>query len=206
MGFSTRAPLFRAAGAMVLAVAAFLQASAPAHAHNPQGGQGAAASYTSSTGSYDIPAVALTDMNGATALLSDELGSAEPILLEFMYTTCATICPVLSATLADVQETLDGQGIRARLISISIDPDHDSPARLLEFAAQHGARETWHLFTGRPADIEAVQKSFNAWNGAKANHLPLVYIRPSPGAPWLRLEGFASAEEIVDEFHRTIPH
>jgi len=195
----------RAAGALCVLLAALAMwpqtgRSHGAHDARPAGSGG----YQVSRADYRIPAVTLTDMNGVRAALPDALDGKAPVLVDFIFTSCTTICPVLSATYAEAQEMLKAEGVASRLVSISIDPEHDSPTRLKAYAERFGARDEWQLFTGTLADAIAVEKAFDAYRGDKANHAPLLFMRASADAPWVRLEGFAGAARIVEEFHRMV--
>jgi protein SCO1/2 len=85
------------------------------------------------------------------------------------------------------------------MVSISIDPDHDTPARLKAYAEKFQAGADWQFLTGTRADTLAVQRAFDAYRGSKMNHAPLTLLRASSGSPWVRLDGFASASELVAE-------
>lgn len=152
---------------------------------------------------YKIPDVTLTGANGEKVALNEALGSG-PVMVDFIFTTCTTICPVLSATFSEVQGKLTAEDANVRLISISIDPEQDTPARLKEYAAKFHAKQNWQFLTGSLADSVTVQKAFEAYRGDKMNHLPLTLIRASAGSPWVRLDGFASAAELVDEYHHEL--
>jgi protein SCO1/2 len=95
-----------------------------------------------------------------------------------------------------------GEGRRElRLVSISIDPEHDTPARLATYAERQRAREPWSFLTGEPTAIRTVQEAFRAYRGNKMNHVPLTFLRASPDDPWLRIQGFATAADLVREYH-----
>ena len=78
---------------------------------------------------------------------------------------------MLSASLAGAQGEM---GERARLVSISIDPEYDTPARLREYARRFKAGPRWRFLTGGRDDVEAVQKAFGAWRVNKMSHQPLT--------------------------------
>lgn len=151
---------------------------------------------------YNLPDLSLVGMDGRPVRLADELAGEGPVLVNFIFTSCTTICPVSSSTFAQVQAELDAAGLRYRLVSISIDPEHDSPARLREYADKFHAAGHWHFLTGEHKDIVAVQRAFDAYRGDKMNHLPLVMLRAAPDAPWVRYEGFVSPTELVAEYRR----
>jgi hypothetical protein len=132
--------------------------------------------------------------------LTAELERPGAVLLQFIFTTCSTICPVASGTFAAVQEKLP----EARLLSISIDPEEDTPARLAAYARRFGAGPRWRLLTGRQEDVIAVEQAFDAYRGNKMRHEPLVFARAGPRQPWLRLAGMPNAGELAAEVRRLV--
>jgi protein SCO1/2 len=86
------------------------------------------------------------------------------------------------------------------MVSISIDPEYDTPARLQNYAKRYKAGPEWQFLTGDLDTIMAVQQAFDAYRGDKMSHEPLTFLRASPRGPWVRIEGFASASELVREY------
>jgi cytochrome oxidase Cu insertion factor (SCO1/SenC/PrrC family) len=154
--------------------------------------------YIRQTVQVSVPDVTLADQDGAAFRLAAELGRPGPVVLQFIFTTCASVCPALSGTLAAAQHRLPG----ARLISISIDPEEDTPARLVDYARRFGAGPRWRLLTGRLEDVIAVERAFDAYRGNKMRHEPLTFARAAPGRRWLRLEGLLTAGELAAEVQR----
>ena len=162
----------------------------------------AAAQFQRSVEDLAIPAVSLVDMDGRSVDLRAVLDSDQPILLNFIFTTCTTICPVMTATFSRVESTLREGHEAVRLVSISIDPERDTPARLREYATRIGAGPEWRFLTGTPAQIEAVQRAFGAYTGSKFNHSPLTFMRRPGASSWVKLEGLRGAEAVVAEYKR----
>ena len=158
--------------------------------------------YKSSVHSYTIPELVLIDMHGNKVSLSESLGNEGPVILNFIFTTCTTICPVLSATFSQVQRKLGSEAKNMRMISITIDPEQDTPERLKIYADRFKAGADWQFLTGSIDDIIATQKAFDAYRGDKMNHIPLTFIRSTADGPWVRLEGFTSAAEVVAEYRQ----
>jgi protein SCO1/2 len=156
--------------------------------------------YLRSEANYLVPDVLLTNQDGERVSLRQLLAGPKPVLLNYIFTSCTTICPVLSASFAQTQRSLGDEADKVRLVSISIDPEHDTPARLHDYAQRFRAAEGWELLTGSREDIVAVQKAFNAFRGDKMNHIPVTFIHVADDSPWIRLEGFPSAEELVGEY------
>jgi protein SCO1 len=151
---------------------------------------------------YEVPDVVLTDASGNKVSLNAVLADSSPLMLNFIFTSCTSICPVMSGVFSQVQSRLDNLGKRARLVSISIDPEYDTPARLKAYAEQFSAGPDWLLLTGRLNDSVVVQRAFDAYRGDKMNHLPTTFLRAKPGQPWVRLDGLAGADELVAEYLR----
>src|SRR6267143_1091689 len=82
-----------------------------------------------STVTYETPAVTLVREDGKRVSLARELDDGRPVLLNFIFTTCSSICPLTSRTLEEFQHKLGSEAARVHLMSISIDPEQDTPAR-----------------------------------------------------------------------------
>jgi protein SCO1/2 len=164
---------------------------------------GIEANYTSSRQHYRIPDVTLIDSADREVSLVDELAGDSPVMLNFIFTSCAAVCPVLSATFAEVQQQLASAQDKPRLISITIDPEYDTPGRLLDYAQKYGADPDWRFLTGDLDTIIAVQKAFAAYRGDKMSHLPLTLVRAG-GSDWVRIEGFTSAADLLREYRALV--
>jgi protein SCO1/2 len=146
----------------------------------------------------------LVDKDNNKIAIDEALATEEPVMLNFIFTTCTTICPVLSATFTQVQRELGDEAGQLRMISISIDPEYDTPERLRDYAVRFKAGPQWAFYTGTNDDIVTVQKAFDAYRGSKANHEPLTFLHV-PGDPqWVRINGLASAGDVVREYRRLV--
>lgn len=160
--------------------------------------------YTRSERFYTIPDVQLTDSDGRAVRLRDLLDTGEPVMVNFIFTTCATICPVMVKVFAEVPAKLGAQARQLRMVSISIDPENDTPARLRSYAREQGAGERWKFLTGRVQDILAIQRAFSSYRGDKMNHEPVTLLHTTAGGPWVRLDGFVSAGELANEYRKAL--
>jgi protein SCO1/2 len=123
------------------------------------------------------------------------------VVLNFIFTTCTAICPAMSQTFARIQsQHLEG----VHMVSVSIDPEQDTPARLTEYAQRFGAGPAWTFYTSTPEASTAMQRAFGVYRGDKMNHGPVTFLRAAPGKPWVRLEGFAKAEDVVKEYRQLV--
>jgi protein SCO1/2 len=148
---------------------------------------------------YSIPDVVLTSHKGEQTSLPQILSVDKPVMLNFIFTTCTTICPILSASFHQVQELL-GDDQKVLMISITIDPEYDTPEQLMKYAKRFKAKDNWQFLTGSYKDVVTVEKAFNIFRGSKMNHEPITLIRGHTNSAWTRIDGLASAEDIVKEY------
>jgi cytochrome oxidase Cu insertion factor (SCO1/SenC/PrrC family) len=158
--------------------------------------------YVRSEHSYQIPDVDLITMNGDRISLISLLHADEkPLLLNFIFTSCPGICPVMSATFSRFQQELGVEAMRqVRMLSISIDPEYDTPEVLREYAGTYRAGPQWQFLTGSLKDVIAVQKAFNSYFGSKMSHDPLTFLRAAPDTPWIRLQGLTRVSDLIGEY------
>jgi protein SCO1/2 len=195
-----------AAGATALALAAAPGQSAPSTQAATAASRAAspsiettAARASRSIAAYSVPQVELVRDDGRVVRLADELADSRPVVLNFIYTTCNGICPMLSETFSFLQSKLGAQRDSVRLVSISIDPEQDTPQRLAAYAKRFHAGPEWHHYTGTLAASVLVQRSFGVYRGDKMSHTPVTLLRPAPGMPWVRFDGYATADELIQE-------
>ena len=146
-----------------------------------------------------LEGLTLVDMDGREVALDQVLDTKRPVLLNFIFTTCTTICPVMTATFAQMRRELGPEAEKIRLVSISIDPEHDSPAVLAGYAERFGAPPGWTFLTGSPKDVEQVLRSFDAWSASKTGHRPITLLRRRGESEWVRLEGLGSGAALADQ-------
>ena len=189
-----------AAAALVLSPVSVPAHGAEAHAHHQHG----TPESTRSIVEYTIPDVKLVRDDGTTVQLSRELDDGRPVVLNFIYTTCTSVCPLTSQTFADLQRKLGAQRDSVHLVSISIDPEQDTPARLRAYAEKFGAGPEWRHYTGTVAASVTAQRAFNAYRGSKMDHAPVSFVRTAPGNRWVRIDGFATAELLLSELRSVV--
>ena len=120
----------------------------------------AAGDYPASNTNNCLPDVSLIDQHGQAISLASLKG--KPVLIDFIYTSCASTCPVLTSKIAAVARELGpALGANVTIVSITLDPEHDTPAQLASYAKSQGANSnSWRFLTGKPADIDQVLAAF----------------------------------------------
>jgi protein SCO1/2 len=162
---------------------------------------GAQDGYVRKMASYTVPDVKLLAPDRTRVSLRRQLDD-KPVILNFIFTSCGAICPVMSTTFSQVQKALGPERDAVRMVSISIDPDFDTPEALKIYAKKYGAGPQWQMLTGSLDDTIAVQRAFDVYRGDKMGHAPATFLRARAGQPWVRLDGFASADDILREYRK----
>jgi protein SCO1/2 len=104
---------------------------------------------------YPVPSFTLIDQDANPATDVQLLG--HPWIADFIFTTCATLCPTMSAHMSDLQGRLPAD---VKLVSFSVDPTHDTPAALKEYAIKYHAQpDRWIFLTGDPKTQERVVRA-----------------------------------------------
>lgn len=145
----------------------------------------AGASFTPAEASEPAAPFTLTDQDGERVSLSDLRGQV--VLLDFIYTNCPGPCPILTSTHVRVQRTLD-DALRDRVhfVSISIDPERDTPEALRAYGEARGADLSgWSFLTGTPEQLDPVLRAYGVGRTPEANgeivHVVATYLIDAEG-------------------------
>lgn len=111
-----------------------------------------------------VPDFKLTDQNNKMITNKDMLGKV--YLVEFFFSRCPTICPVMNTNMRHIEDQINNPDFG--IISISIDPENDTPELLKEHAQRIGAKSpNWHFLTGNRDYIGKLADEFNIYVGGK---------------------------------------
>ena len=193
---------------MTLICAATLSLAAPGAA----GGSGrmgspdedASARVMLTTGAYVVPDVELIREDGKRVSLPQEMNDGRAVVLNFIFTTCSSFCPLSSQTFSEFQRKLGSDGKRVHMMSISTDPEQDTPARLREYAHKFGARPGWQHYTGTLAASLAAQRAFDVYRGDKMSHTPVTLLRAANSQTWRRIDGFVTPNQLLGQYHQLL--
>jgi protein SCO1/2 len=153
-----------------------------------------------SSTTLSLPDLSMIRQSGQAVSLASDMNDGRPVVLNFIFTSCEAICPMMTQTLAQFQELLGPERSHVHLMSISIDPEQDTPAQLRAYAKKFHAEEGWTFYTGTHDASISLQKAFNLYRGDKMRHSSVTFMRRAPGAPWTRLDGFASPDDLLREY------
>src|SRR5262245_19091429 len=138
-----------------------------------------------------FPNVTLTTQDGVDVRFYDDLIKGKTVGITLIYTTCQYACPLETARMAQVQRLLgDRMGREIFFYSITIDPEHDTPAVLKDYAAKYKAGPGWLFLTGKQADIDLISKKIG------------LYSPPDPSKPYGQLPFLRVGNEATGQWMR----
>jgi protein SCO1 len=142
-------------------------------------------------GANYFPNVILITQDGTKVRFYDDVLKGKSVVIDLIYTHCVDACPLETARLVQVQKMLgDRVGKDIFFYSISIDPAHDTPKVLKEYAQKYHTGPGWTFLTGKKSDIDLISKKLGLYTEPDPNdrdgHTPSVLIGNEPGGQWMR--------------------
>jgi protein SCO1/2 len=151
-----------------------------------------------------FPNVRLTTQEGREVRFYDDLLKGKTVMINFMYAECERSCPRTTANLVSVQKALGQRvGRDVFMYSITLRPEHDTPAELKRYAEAHGAKPGWLFLTGKPADIELLRRKLGfvdpdpAVDADRSSHIGLIRFGNEPRQRWTACPALSSPQQIV---------
>jgi protein SCO1/2 len=148
-----------------------------------------------------FPDVPVVTQDGKTLHFYADLIKGRIVVVNFVYTNCSELCPIETARLAEVKDRLgDAVGRTIFLVSMTVDPEHDTPELLRAFADAFGAKAPeWQFVTGRPEDINAINAKFGDRSAERSpsNHRNEFLIGNDATGDWERDTSFNDINQLV---------
>ena len=168
------------------AIAAFLIA-----AFFISAGSGPARADNARWGANYFPNVVLVTQDGTKVRFYDDVIKGKIVVIDLIYTHCVDACPLETARLVQVQKMLGERvGKDIFFYSISIDPSHDTPKVLKEYAEKYHVGPGWTFLTGKKADIDLVSRKLGLYSAPdptnRDGHTPSVLVGNEPSGQWIR--------------------
>ena len=147
----------------------------------------------------------LLDQHGRRVNFKSDVVGDNIVVMDFVYTTCTTVCPVLSAVFSRVQDKLGEQvGRGVRLVSLTVDPVRDNPQRLADYSKKHNAGPGWLWLTGDKPNVDRVLETLGAYTADFTEHPSLVLVGDPRSGQWMRFFGFPDPEQIVAAVNKLV--
>lgn len=152
-----------------------------------------------------FPDVMLLDQNSKERRLKSEVIGDRIVVMDFVYTSCTTVCPVVSAIMGEVQQKLGGKvGREVSLVSLTVDPVRDTPARLRDYARSRGAGAGWSWLTGSTTAVNDTLKGLGTWTPNFEDHPVVMMVGDGRTGKWTRFYGFADPAMLVAQVESLI--
>jgi protein SCO1/2 len=147
-----------------------------------------------------FPNVTLRTQQGKSVRFYQDMVQGKIVVVQLMFRGCDKFCSIVTPKLVKVQRELQKQlGDQVRFISISIDPDRDTPEALAEYAAHFGVQKNWYFLTGKREDVDLIRRKLGVYDPEekKLEHLNVLTVGNEPAGQWLAMPAPSSNEEIV---------
>jgi protein SCO1/2 len=142
--------------------------------------------------------VELINQDGEKVRFYSDVLKNKVVIINTFFTTCTSICPPMNRNFEKIQEALgDRLGKEAFLVSITVDPETDTPTRLKEYGRRFHARPGWMFLTGKKENVDWALYKLGQYVEAKDNHTSIFIIGNEPKGLWKKAMGLAKAEELI---------
>jgi protein SCO1 len=195
-----------AAAALAVALAPALPAAAQHGAGHDHAAQDHAAHLASARAAggeiedadgFAIPDVEVVTQDGEKVRFYRDIVAGRVVAMNFVFTTCTTVCPPMGAIFGQLAERLGARAGRdVHLISVSVDPATDTPERLAAWAARFGRTPGWTLVTGDKPAIDRLLKALEVFTADFADHAPVTLLGNDEAGAWTRASGFTAPAEL----------
>jgi protein SCO1 len=153
----------------------------------------------SSPGKMSIPDVTLVNQRGEPIQFYTDLIKDKVVAINFIFTTCTTICPPMGANFAQLQKLMTHRvGKDVHFISVSVDPVTDTPQHLMAWSQRFNAAPGWTLVTGSRHEVVTLLKALEVYTADKLNHAPVVLLGNETTGQWRRTYGLAPPSTLAD--------
>ena len=147
-----------------------------------------------------FPNIQLVNQDGKKLRFYDDLIRGKIVIIQFMFTSCDRLCPMVTPNLVKIQKELQKQAPgEVNLVSISVDPDHDTPAALKEYAAKFHVGPNWQFLTGRKSEIEGLRRELGVFDPENTTfeHMNVITIGKEPTGQWFCMRALNRADVIA---------
>lgn len=142
--------------------------------------------------------VVLVNQHGKPMRLYSDLLQGKVVIISTFFTSCEGVCPVSQSNLKKIQDWLGRRlGEEVHILSLSVDPVTDTPAKLAEFAARYKARQGWHFLSGDPDNVRIALRKLGQFVTDRESHQSIFIIGNEPTRLWKKAFGLSKPEELI---------
>ena len=142
--------------------------------------------------------VELINQDGEKLRFYSDVLKDKVVIINSFFSTCTSVCPPMNRNLEKIQDALgDRLGKDVFLVSISVDPETDTPARLKEYSQRFHARPGWSFLTGKKENVDWALYKLGQYVETKNDHTTIFIIGNEPKGLWKKAFGLAKSEELI---------
>jgi protein SCO1/2 len=142
--------------------------------------------------------VELVNQDGKKVHFYTDVLKGKTVVVNAFFTTCTSVCPPMNRNMEKIQEVLkDRVGKDVFFVSITVDPDVDTPARLKEYAKKFHAGPGWMFLTGKKENLDWALYKLGQFVENKDDHKTIFIIGNEPTGLWKKAFGMANVAELV---------
>jgi protein SCO1 len=168
--------------------------SAPSSLPQSQTGPGAE---TSAARKY-FSDVELINQDGQKMRFYSDVLKDKVVIINTFFSTCTSVCPPLNRNFEKIQEALgDRLGKQVFLVSISVDPEIDTPPRLKEYSQKFHARPGWIFLTGKKENVDWALYKIGQYVEKRDDHKTIIIMGNESKGLWKKAFGLANASELI---------
>lgn len=202
-GLGPAAALARSVNEMIAATAQKTAAPKGAGAHpaqgraRPDGRHLASASARPSEAQKYFTDTELVNQDGKPMRFYSDLIKGRSVVISTVFTRCKGICPTLNLKMAGIQRWLGNRlGKDVVLLSITLDPEYDTPPRMAELARQLKARPGWYFLSGSKENVGTILKKLGQWVETTDDHNAVLLVGNDRTELWKKAQGLAGSGDL----------
>jgi len=161
-------------------------------------------SHLSNTAESSSPAqkyftdVELINQDGKKVHFYSDVLKGKTVIVNAFFTSCTSVCPPMNRNMEKIQEALgDRVGRDVFLVSMTVDPETDTPARMKEYAKKFHAGSGWLFLTGKKENLDWALYKLGQYVESKDDHQTVLIIGNEPTGLWKKAFGMANVAELV---------
>lgn len=150
-----------------------------------------------------IPDVNCLDQNGKKLRFNTDLVKGKVVVISFIYTSCTFLCTRIGESTARLQKALgDRVGRDVYLISVSTDPETDTPEKLKAWGTRLKAKDGWTMVTGEKSEMDQLLKVLTGDVAGTKTHSPVLLIGNEATNVWTESYAFESPARVIEQIDR----
>ena len=147
----------------------------------------------------------LLNQDGKSVKFKTDVIGEHIVVMNFVYTTCTTQCPLNSQILSHVQKSLSAQGNRqVQLVSVSVDSGTDTPQRLKEYAEKIGAGPGWTWLTGYRPEVNKLLNALGVYTPDFKTHPSVILVGDGKTGNWTRFYGTPDPDHLLNKVQELV--